>query len=447
MFTFPLTWVFYVLQTLTLSEFVNANSVNDLPLVLIQEEKKFVYPNKLDKTVFEANRGFTGETKFAQDTNTNQVFFCPADKKKRKKYIVGSNFLFYLGDYYSNHRVGSYCLFEKTFKPNEVITCTEEAIPGIYKHQVGHFFDQNGYIFVTKNDQTCGRNGNGTRYKFAYELCFDINKWDKFKNSHNHDLSEVQRYVYKIMNMFLITQPVYEICYDNHSKETLHTKHELPAIQLLQNQNLSHEQEKKSDKIDDYIYNNSELNFKKDIKFYEEMPPWYKQQLLVPPDDMMTALLKKTTNHYINIKPMHEEIIKLWNFMENFLRSNLKEPSTPYEIYTGAFKISAESKKNRIPDFWIKVLFRRDKEDFKLSQSVAIVLRNEYKEGKQYTDTTMTDFCEEDACQIIKDRDSEIKAKFSKLFEHVRCCPVNKMIKNLFQENLNEGVLLPIVRY
>lgn len=145
-------------------------------MTLIQRKNDidFVYPNELKKTAFEANHGFTGDTRFAWNQYEKQIFFCPVDKGV-KDYITRLNakFLSNLGNYYNNGAVARHCMFEKTFEPNDVLTCAkdpEEPTPSIYKAQVGWYLNENGAIDVTNRDTKCGPDNKGVLFKFAYDV-------------------------------------------------------------------------------------------------------------------------------------------------------------------------------------------------------------------------------------------------------------------------------------
>ncbi|XP_065205493.1 uncharacterized protein LOC135835251 [Planococcus citri] len=270
----------------------------------------------------------------------------------------------------------------------------------------------------------CGPHDEGEMYTFSYQLCFksetdhqDTKKMDKL---------EEKEYV------------VYDICYNHTAKETIYTLHELRWATLLLNEELKEEEEIDFE-MSTYDYGHFENYFNIAKETYSKPENSNKAKQLVPPGDFVFALQKIPTFHYINVRPLHEDLIELWDYISELIRnSEIAMLNVRHLIYTGAYRITEDASKMEyiengnisIPELWIKVVLIKDlkKERFGL----AILMKNHNAKESQ---KKFEDYCEEDFCNI-SDRKDEVFKNFSTVGSSVRCCLISTEILKFF--NLSE---------
>ncbi|XP_065205492.1 uncharacterized protein LOC135835250 [Planococcus citri] len=406
-----------------------ANDLNDhatekptvaeyLPLTLEQvvkdaEDNYLQYPEKLSP-YFDRK---TLEIQINKDEFRKIIFFCPREESSQNRALYENR-----GDFSSTQ---PRCSIEPNPIIQKVFLDTENA---------------NGGEDSSDDQEPCGPpTKKGKLYSYGYKIIL-MEEYEEIMQEETFEDSEVD---------------LYWFCYDHKHRETLYTHHKIYSPRLLQDKYMKKElamtfDMKTNDDDDQFKYISKSHKKQKNIfkvmqKTYQSsfnagVPSSNNPQFLVPSDDLAFAVWKKTTYHYVNVRPMHQKLIKLWNLIGDLIRDDAAKYNAPYEIYTGAFKVTdgRRSKaqyvyKHRIrkPEIWIKILYVEDRQHKRYG--LAILMLNDITKDSPIN---LDEYCERDYC-VISSRQDEIFSEFIDVSHTLRCCQISEKILELFNIVLN----------
>ncbi|XP_065206046.1 uncharacterized protein LOC135835622 [Planococcus citri] len=153
-------------------------------------------------------------------------------------------------------------------------------------------------------------------------------------------------------------------------------------------------------------------------------------QKLVPPGDFAFALWKKPAYHYVNLKLMRKDLMKLWDHINKRIRNDAIKRNREYYIHTGAYEKTTDQignhrntknkKSQENTDYWLKIIYyfrgrlKGQNEPIK-NTAVAIVMNNNF-DNNSSTDSWFDEKCEKNLCE------NAFVEQFQQIGKSVRCC-------------------------
>ncbi|XP_065218828.1 uncharacterized protein LOC135844531 [Planococcus citri] len=310
-------------------------------------------------------------------------------------------------------KANKYCLRGKKLKEVEDRVCHKPPLPNIAK------------IFKNYEHVECGHEVIGRLYSFQYVVCSEEDKelpWATYLN-------------------------VYQICYDNVSNRFLYASVVVDTPNLLTNTDLESERAINFEYEDDGYFSFDDYFSKTLSPMYQEVlqndeiP--YVPQIIASPDFTPFALTRKTSFHWINVAPMHKDIVETWKKFISHLTQLVSERN-PIIVHSGIHDPIGEKGFPRylirnqiaIPFFWWIML-----QGINDKTGVVFVMHNLAPDEKREPK-----LCDESVCG--KAGLHEMITNFEEEFAIIYCCPASVLSEILRIEPVVDELMVfgPIER-